>query len=214
MEQETGRITLGVARDWFKSWYQSPEQTPEEQMDIVKKARAERWAIWGLENGLETLIEKLDSNVTKQGVEINYAAKIDDIVEDGNKLVVSGDNMKTLNCDKVIMAAPAFQASKMMQNLSPEVSSLLSSIPFVNVAVVNIQYKGKVLDHQGFGFLVPSSQPDPILGCIYDSCTFPQGDRTLFTVMMGGAWYKDVVGQSCNEDSSNIFGEGSVNDLL
>ena len=73
MEQETGRISFGVARDWFKSWYQSPEQTPEEQLDIVKKARAERWAIWGLENGLETLIEKLDSNVTKQGVEIHYA---------------------------------------------------------------------------------------------------------------------------------------------
>jgi len=204
MEQETGRISFGVARDWFKSWYQSPEQTPEEQLDIVKKARAERWAIWGLENGLETLIEKLDSNVTKQGVEIHYAANIDDIVKDGNKLVVSGDNLKTLHCDKLIMAAPAFQASQMMQNLSPKVSSLLSSIPFVNVAVVNIQYKGKVLDHQGFGFLVPSSQPDPILGCIYDSCTFPQGDRTLFTVMMGGAWYKDVVGDKSEEEVTKL----------
>merc|ERR1712012_462283 len=75
-----------------------------------------------------------------------------------------------------------------------ELSSLLSLIPFVNVALVNIQYRGKVLDHQGFGFLVPSSQPDPILGCIYDSCTFPQGNRTIFTVMMGGAWYNTVVG--------------------
>jgi len=204
MEQETGRISLGVARDWLKSWYQAPELTPEEKLDIVKKARAERWAIWGLENGLETLIEKLGSHVTKQGVEINYAANIQDIAEDGDRLVVSGDNMKTLHCDKMIMAAPAFQAAKMIQNLSPEVSSLLSSIPFVNVAVVNTQYKGKVLDHQGFGFLVPRSQPDPILGCIYDSCTFPQGDRTLLTVMMGGAWYDQVVGDKCEAEVTKL----------
>jgi len=84
--------------------------------------------------------------------------------------------------------------------LSSELSSLLSSIPFVNVALVNIQYRGKVLDHQGFGFLVPSSQPDPILGCIYDSCTFPQGDRTLLTVMMGGAWYNQVVGDKSEQE--------------
>ena len=35
---------------------------------------------------------------------------------------------------------------------------------------------------------------DPIPGCIYDSFTFPQGNRTLLTVMMGGAWYDQVIG--------------------
>ena len=47
LEQETGRIGVGVARDWV----QHPPQTQEEQTDIVKKARVERWVIWGLENG-------------------------------------------------------------------------------------------------------------------------------------------------------------------
>merc|ERR1719221_1791011 len=58
-----------------------------------------------------------------------------------------------------------------------------------------MEFKGRqVLDHEGFGFLVPSSQPQPLLGCIYDTCTFPQGNRTLLTVMTGGAWYQDMVG--------------------
>ena len=35
---------------------------------------------------------------------------------------------------------------------------------------------------------------DPIPGCIYDSFTFPQGNRTLLTVMMGGAWYDQLIG--------------------
>ena len=195
LEQETGRIGVGVARDWVRGWVQHPPQTQEEQMDIVKKARAERWAIWGLENGLETLVEKLRDQVTKEGVEIQYGVKVDKILKSGDKLVVTGaENGTALECDKVVLAAPAFTAAGMVSELSSELSSLLSSIPFVNVALVNIQYRGKVLDHQGFGFLVPSSQPDPILGCIYDSCTFPQGNRTLLTVMMGGAWYDEVVG--------------------
>ena len=51
---------------------------------------------------------------------------------------------------------------------------------------------------------MPSSQPDPILGCIYDSCTFPQGNRTLLTVMMGGAWYDQVVGDRSQEEVGSL----------
>ena len=71
LEQEAGRISLGVARDWLRSWT-APAQKPsaEEQLDIVKRARQERWAIWGLENGLETLTETLRDHVTRAGAEI------------------------------------------------------------------------------------------------------------------------------------------------
>ena len=31
---------------------------------------------------------------------------------------------------------------------------------------------------QGFGHLLPSFEDGPMLGVIYDSCTFPQHDRT------------------------------------
>ena len=55
----------------MRSWTRSAQKpSPEEQLDIVKRARAERWAIWGLENGLETLTERLRDHVTDQGVEI------------------------------------------------------------------------------------------------------------------------------------------------
>ena len=47
---------------------------------------------------------------------------------------------------------------------------------------------------------MPSSQPEPLLGCIYDSCTFPQGNRTLLTVMTGGAWYESMVGNMTEQE--------------
>ena len=48
-----------------RSWYHTPVTTPEEQCDIVKRARAEKWSIWSLENGLETLIETLRDRVVR-----------------------------------------------------------------------------------------------------------------------------------------------------
>ena len=205
LEQETGRISLGVARDWLRSWT-TPAQKPsaEEQLDIVKRARAERWAIWGLENGLETLTERLRDHMADQGVEIRMGAEVSSITRDGERLRVLGEGGVDLSCDQVIMAAPAFRAAEIVRDLEPELSHHLAEIPFVNVGVVNIEFRGRVLDHQGFGFLVPSSQPDPILGCIYDSCTFPQGNRTLLTVMMGGAWYDQVVGEKTQEEVGNL----------
>jgi len=45
----------------------------------------------------------------------------------------------------------------------------------VNVAVVNVEYTGNVLNRDpAFGFLIPSSQKEPILGVIFDSSAFPQ----------------------------------------
>ena len=54
-----------------------------------------------------------------------------------------------------------------------------------------------LINEPAFGFLVPSSEENvPILGVIYDTCSFPQGDKTIFTVMMGGAWFDQLFGQN------------------
>ena len=106
-------------------------------------------------------------------MEVRTGASVESVVRDGDQMIVRS-GAGEVRCDKLVLASPAHTSSAIVKTLSPELSSLLSQVPFVDVAVVNIQFKGKVLDHQGFGFLVPSSQPEPILGCIYDTCTFPQ----------------------------------------
>merc|ERR1712008_424176 len=71
---------------------------------------------------------------------------------------------------------------------------------YVDVAVINFMFQGKhLIKEPAFGFLVPSSEKNvPILGVIYDTCSFPQGDTTIFTVMMGGAWFNQLFGQNPN----------------
>jgi len=198
LEQTWGRVSLGLARDWLAAWVRPGQETVEEQEELVRRARGEHWAVWGLQNGLETLVETLRDSVTSRGVEVVTGAEVSPVETDGARLVISGDGLQSsITADKLVLAVPAFQAARLLSRLSPDLSDLLAQIPFVNVAVVNMEFKGRqVLDHEGFGFLVPSSQPQPLLGCIYDTCTFPQGNRTLLTVMTGGAWYQSMVGDS------------------
>lgn len=196
LEQTCGRVSLGLARDWLRGWVRPEDKTVEEQEELVRRARGEHWAVWGLENGLETLVETLRDSVTSRGVEVITGMDVNPVEADGARLVISADGLQSnITADKLVLAVPAFQAARLLSRLSPDLSALLAQTPFVNVAVVNMDFKGRgVLDHEGFGFLVPSSQPQPLLGCIYDTCTFPQGNRTLLTVMTGGAWYQDMVG--------------------
>ncbi len=62
--------------------------------------------------------------------------------------------------------------------------------PSASMAVVNIGYRKKVLPVSGFGYLVPSSENEPIMGCVFDSEIFPQQnnhpEETRLTVMLGG----------------------------
>ena len=56
-----------------------------------------------------------------------------------------------------------------------EISSALSKIPFVSVAVVN--------------------KSTPLLEAVFDSCAFPSSNgNTIFTVMMGGRWFSATLG--------------------
>jgi len=198
-EQQTGRISFGVLRDYAKLPFSSPVISPNEKLDLVKRARSEKWAVWGLENGLETLIERLHILNSQNGVEIITNASVEDISLSGKKLHICY-NSSEIACDKLIIAVPAFQAAQLVQGLSGDLSNILASIPFVDVAVVNLEFQGNVLDHQGFGFLVPSNQPEQLLGCIYDTCTFPQGKRTVLTAMIGGAWYQEMVGKKSKNE--------------
>jgi len=203
LEQETGRIFIGMARDYTKGLFHKTDLSEIEKIDLVKQARAEKWAVWGLENGMESLIETLHDSVKRQGVEVKTDVSVGNIMNSRDKITVSYDTSELI-CDHLILAIPACNASSLVLDISSQLSSLLSSIPFVDVAVVNMEFKGKVLDHQGFGFLVPSNQPNNLLGCIYDTCTFPQGNRTVLTAMIGGSWYHDMIGNKSPIEVQNM----------
>ena len=206
LEQRAGRVSLGAARD--RLWGDSPAATAEELCDLVRKARAEQWAVWGLAGGLETLVTALGDSLVSRGVEVRRGAGVVGLERrEGGRMEVLTDQ-ESVTCDRLVLATPAFNSSSILQPLCPPLAAALASIPFVDVALTNLEYSGRdVQGRQGFGFLVPSSQPEPILGCIFDTCTFPQGARTILTVMQGGAWYRQMVGARGEQEVAGMAEE-------
>ena len=100
----------------------------------------------------------------------------------------------------VVSALPAYSLAKLMEPSVPDLASKLESIELVTVGLVNLEWSGRQLRDEAFGFLVPSSQKLPFLGVVYDTCSFPQGDRTILTCMMGGRWFKSLFGNDVTKE--------------
>jgi oxygen-dependent protoporphyrinogen oxidase len=100
--------------------------------------------------------------------------------------------------DAVVMAVPAYVCSVLLQQLTPDLASVLNGIYYPPVAEVFLGYSasqvGRTLD--GFGFLVPARERRKILGTIWSSTIFParapQGHVAL-TTFVGGSRQPEVL---------------------
>ena len=130
---------------------------------IVEKSIKEKWNVWSLQGGLDTLTESLSSRLQSDGVEIKKQS-IPDFDSNGN----------SNGSDFTIWSTPTFVSATYISD--PDVKNLLLSVPYVDVAVINIMFERKdLIPDPGFGFLIPSTEKNvPILGVIYDTCSFPQ----------------------------------------
>lgn len=106
---------------------------------------------------------------------------------------------RSLDSDQILSTLPTYSLAPLISAEHPQLASMLTDIPYADVAVVNVQFKGKVLGREGFGLLVPPCENLPILGVIFDSCCFDMGDNTVLTFMMGGHWFRQHFGENPEE---------------
>lgn len=109
----------------------------------------------------------------------------------------SGETEEKITADTVIFALPAYKASELLRNLSPEVAELLEKIYYPPVAEIALGFRteqiGVKLD--GFGALIPEKESRSILGALWNSATFsgraPAGCE-LITIFAGGTRQPEV----------------------
>jgi len=182
--------------------------------ELVKKAMNENWRMWTCESGLNNFTQLLSEKICKicDKVEIVRNTKVDSIVREDNgkmRIVLNTGKTETIleNVDHVISALPSHNLTQVLQSGNDKtlhkLSNWLSKIHFVDVAVVHVEFDGplkKNLPVLGFGHLVPKTETSNLLGVIYDSCLFPQQNRTSgrettrLTCMIGGSWFPKILG--------------------
>ncbi|KAJ3090040.1 hypothetical protein HK102_004840 [Quaeritorhiza haematococci] len=190
-----------------------PDKATIEFVQSVKKC-----SVFSLQDGIQTLSDALVADLGKNpnvtistGTECNGLHFEDDGDGSNVKLSIrdSSGRHRLLAADHVISALPANTLASVLPSESP-LAHDLSSIPFVDVAVVNFAFKGNVLPVEGFGYLIPSSEPADILGAVFDSCATTNSSGvdkdadTRLTVMMGGYMFRDKFGHPDTVSKDNL----------
>ncbi|XP_046392620.1 protoporphyrinogen oxidase [Ischnura elegans] len=190
-EQSHGSVLKGMVAAMFRK-----EEKPPSMSTLVEVAREQKWNVWSLEGGLQLLPKTMAANLKDDGVTIHLNSPCKSVSFEHGRITVK-TNKDEIVSDHLISGLPAWQLAPLLSSQHPELSHLLSCIPFVTVGVVNLKFPRNVLREPAFGFLVPPSQKMPILGIVYDSCCFPTaGDCTVLTVMMGGRFLNEHFGKN------------------
>jgi oxygen-dependent protoporphyrinogen oxidase len=105
--------------------------------------------------------------------------------------VKTSDGSETLLARSVVSTLPAYATAPLLHPLHPEVSEILTRIPYPTVAVVALGYPTSALPNplRGFGHLLPRSTGFRTLGTIWSSALFshraPAGFHCLLNFIGG-----------------------------
>lgn len=157
----------GIVRSLFKKKKQPASKSPFVQQML-------KTSLFSFKNGMETLTQRLAERLN---VAFLLGESVDALHE-GGVILASG---RRLEADHIFSTLPA----QSLQKLLP-FSETLAQIDFVSTAVVTLGYRQPVLKREGFGYLIPSTEQEKVLGVVFDSSVFPQqGSGTRLTVMLG-----------------------------
>ena len=167
-------------------------------------------------NGMRTLTDKLAGNLRG---EIKTSTEVFECKTENGKWKIK-TNDEELNgeiFDAVVVAAPAFVAAKLIENLDGELALKLNEIYHPPLAVVVSAYRKENVnfDLDGFGFLVPRVENRKILGSLWSSVIFERRASDgvhLLTTFIGGARNAELFGES--DERLFEIARGELNSIL
>jgi protoporphyrinogen/coproporphyrinogen III oxidase len=147
-----------------------------------------------LKGGLGKLVDVLAKGLTIQ----NQTAEMIERISGGFRVRAAGD---WLEADQVILACPAWAASPLAAQLSPELSRLLGGIVYSSSLTLSLIYKSSEFDgmRAGFGFLIPKRERRRLAAGTFVGTKWPYRapeDRIVLRCFFGGINDEDVLGET------------------
>ncbi|CAH2243671.1 protoporphyrinogen oxidase isoform X1 [Pararge aegeria] len=197
-EQNDGGVIKGVLKSLFKTKNQEEIVLSE----LAKRAVEEKWNVYSIKGGLEIIPTVMKQYLKENNVDLQLNSKVEELEFIDSSLVnVKKGNGEVLPANHVYSSIPSHALAKLVSKQHPELSKLLSDIPFVTVGIVNLYFSTqKPLITPAFGFLVPPIENSPILGVVFDSCCIPDQKGTVLTVMLGGRWFIEKFGSDITKE--------------
>ncbi|MEO0853478.1 MAG: protoporphyrinogen oxidase, partial [Cyanobacteria bacterium J06648_11] len=136
----------------------------------------QRGQLGTFKNGLQELPRAIADELGDT-VKLLWQARSIERSEDGSYRVEfeTPEGMQTLQGRSLVVTSPAYIAADLLQDLQPEASQMLRTIPYPHVAAVALGYPASALPQPfaGFGQLFPRDRGIRTLGTIWTSSLFP-----------------------------------------
>lgn len=156
---------------------------------LAKKSPVPKWTqaygpIFTLRGGMQRLVDALAREMASS-IQLNQPVTSLSLEEERS---VNG-----MQFDRIVCALPPAQLARLLPTAQVPVP------PAASVAVVSLGLRERPQRYDGFGYLIPHQQREPILGCVWDGAVFPEqcaAGRSVLSVMMGGVRNSEILGQT------------------
>lgn len=187
-ERKHGSVGLGLFKEALSSLWN------REKVNKTGRNKTDKPppSIYYLEGGLQRLIYALQIENESKGIHINLNTQCTELHfhDNGNGAKVVFSDGRELECTHVISALPADKLASLfcVKPQHSTLTQLLTSIPMVSIATVNLSYNDPSImgSYKGFGVLASPLEQLSLLGIIFNNYIYGQRDSVNLTVMMGG----------------------------
>lgn len=185
MEKQVGSLIIG-SRQQMKATQAkakaSPDAGPKLPMFISFKG------------GMATLTEALTDCLTGQIVTGQAIETLQTTAAGHQARLADGS---TIEADALIVTTPANIASQLLRQSQPDLATKLAAIRYISSATISLAYKKSEIDHplDGFGFVVPKTEPCRLLACTWVSTKFDHRaptDQVLLRAFVGGYTHENL----------------------
>ncbi len=150
-----------------------------------------RWSLFlSFRSGVGAFVDALAARV---GESLRMQAEVLELSRGGGRRwTLRLQTGPEFEADAVVLAAPAYAASRMLAKCAPDLASSLGEISYASAATVNLCYRESDFPDppEMFGFVVPIIEGRKIIACSFSSVKFPgraPNGTVLLRTFLGGA---------------------------
>jgi oxygen-dependent protoporphyrinogen oxidase len=151
--------------------------------------------------GLQSLVKRLADRLPADAIHLN--TNITRINRESGKWQLAFNPQSEIrnpksSFDAIIIALPAYCAARLLDSTNSQLASELDSIGYAGCAVVSLGFHRSQIDHplDGFGFVVPQSEPLRIIAGSFASLKYPgraPRNDVLIRTFIGGALHPEFL---------------------
>ncbi|MBO9700517.1 MAG: protoporphyrinogen oxidase [Sporocytophaga sp.] len=176
---------------------------------MIKSGGSSRRKSFNFKKGMATLPKAIAEKL--KNLQVN--TKVEKVEYQNGQFRVSAlsnGQILSYNFSQLVIATPAYAASVIMENISPEVAKALSHVEYPPMALVHTIYTKENANVQlnGFGGLNPKIENKFAAGSIWTSSVFSNrvsNDQILLTSFVGGGQYSEQYKSDDRQIKENII---------